>query len=86
MISPSAAPTLGEVVCRVAAVTSIAPHRLVPDAELFALVSDSLMLVEMAIDLQEEFDVILVESDLREMRTLGDVVDVLGRRWEEQAA
>jgi acyl carrier protein len=79
-------PTLDQVVGRVAAVTSIAPHRLVADAELSSLVTDSLVLVEVAIDLQEEFDVILVENDLHEMRTIGDVVAVLARRAEEQAA
>jgi acyl carrier protein len=58
--------------------------RLVPDAELLDLVTDSLLLVEVAIDVQEEFDVILVEEDLRDVRTLGQFADLLRRRCAER--
>jgi acyl carrier protein len=48
--------------------------RITDDAELRSLVQDSFVLVEMVIELQESFGFRLVQDDLREVRTVGDLL------------
>jgi acyl carrier protein len=66
--------TFDAVAERVAAVMGVPTERLLPGALLSELGSDSLMLVEMAIDLQEEFDVVVTQEEFAAVRTFGDVV------------
>jgi len=47
------------------------------DAELLTLVHDSFALVEMVIDLQDEFGVRLVQDDLKDVKTVGQLLDVI---------
>lgn len=47
------------------------------DAVLMDLVNESFLLVEMVIELQEEFGLRLVQEDLRTVRTVGDLIRVL---------
>ena len=44
---------------------------------LMDLVNESFLLVELVIELQEEFGLRLVQEDLRLVRTVGDLVQVL---------
>lgn len=69
-----------EVTARMAEVLSVPRERLTPETTLAELVSDSFLLVEMAVDLQEEFDVMFNESDVKDLRTVGDVVELLRSR------
>ena len=47
---------------------------------LTILVAESFALIETVIRLQEELDVRLVQEDLREVRTVGDLVNVFADR------
>jgi acyl carrier protein len=55
-------------------------ERVVPDAVLTELVSDSFRLVELAIDLQEEYDVMFGQADMKGLRTVGDLVELVHAR------
>lgn len=50
------------------------------EAALTDLVSDSFRLVEIAIELQEDFGVRLVQDDLKAIRTVGDLADLIAAR------
>lgn len=50
------------------------------DAALTSLVVDSFILIEMVMDLQETFQFRLVQEDLAEVRTVGDLLNVLERK------
>jgi len=50
--------------------------RLTDDAPLSDLVTDSFVLVDLVIELQEEFDILLVQDDLKNVKTVGDLVSL----------
>ncbi|HEX5735317.1 MAG TPA: acyl carrier protein [Blastocatellia bacterium] len=52
-------------------------ERLKDDALLTDLVSQSLLLVEMVIELQEEYSVRLVQDDLKDVKTVGDLTRLI---------
>jgi acyl carrier protein len=57
------------------------PVERVPyEGALTDLVSDSFRLVEIAIELQEDFAVRLVQDDLKAIRTVGDLADLIAAR------
>ncbi len=58
----------------------IPKDRLEDGAVLSNLVSDSFVLVDMVIELQEEFEVHLVQEHLKSVKTVGDLIRV----FEEQ--
>ena len=51
--------------------------KLQDDAVLTDLVTQSLLLIEMVIELQEEFNVRLVQDDLKSVRTVGDLTRLI---------
>jgi acyl carrier protein len=51
--------------------------KLQDDAVLTDLVTQSLLLIEMVIELQEEFNVRLVQDDLKNVRTVGDLTRLI---------
>jgi acyl carrier protein len=55
-------------------------HKLEDDVLLTNLVTDSFVLVDMVIELQEEFGITLVQEDLKNVRTVGDLVDLFIQR------
>jgi len=55
-------------------------ERLRDDAVLTDLVSQSLLLIEMVIELQEEFSVRLVQDDLKDVKTVGDLTRLIETR------
>ena len=55
-------------------------ERLKDDAVLTELVSQSLLLIEMVIELQEEFAVRLVQDDLKDVKTVGDLTRLIETR------
>jgi len=70
-----------EVRARIASVLSQPAERVRDDVPLTDLVVESLTLVEMAIDLQEDFDVRLGHEELAGVETVGDLVElVAGKR------
>jgi len=57
------------------------PPAKVGDAvALMDLVQESFVLVEMVIDLQETFSVRFGQADLSAVKTVGDLIDLVGRR------
>ncbi len=74
------APSTDEIVARVAEVLGVAPGRVQADVALADLVSDSYRLVEMAIELQDDYDVIFSQADLAGVTTVGDLADLVRAR------
>ena len=56
------------------------PEELGDDVELASLVAESFALIETVINLQEDLSIRLVQDDLREVRTVGDLVRVCANR------
>jgi acyl carrier protein len=54
--------------------------RLDDAAVLTSLVVESFVLIEMVIELQEEFGVRLVQEDLRDVKTVGDLTTLIASR------
>ncbi len=53
------------------------------DAVLTDLVNSSFLLVEMVIELQEEFDVRFQQADMNEVATVGQLLDLVDSRMTE---
>ena len=73
-------PSNDEITARIAEVLGVAPSRVRPEVVLSELVSDSYRLVEMAIELQDDYDVIFSQSDLSSVTTVGDLADLVRTR------
>ena len=69
--------TFDAVAVRIAAVLNVPESRLTPGTTLQDLAADSFLLVEMIVDLQEEFDAAFTQASLREVGNLGELVDLL---------
>ena len=69
--------TFDAVAEQVALTLSVPPERLAPDTILRDLAADSFRLVELVVDLQEHFDAVLTQSQLRDAETLGELVSLL---------
>ena len=50
------------------------------DAVLTDLVNNSFVLVELVIELQEEFDVRFQQADMNEVKTVGALIDLVDSR------
>jgi acyl carrier protein len=74
---PSTVITFDAVASRIASVLRVPADTLTPQTTVQDLAADSFMLVEMIVDLQEEFDVAFTQARLREVATLGDLVQLL---------
>ncbi len=73
-------PSNDEITERIAEVLGVAPSRVRPEVVLSELVSDSYRLVEMAIELQDDYDVIFSQADLSSVTTVGDLADLVRTR------
>jgi len=60
-------------------------ERLGDDALLSNLVTDSFLLVDMVIELQEEFGVFLVQEDLKEVKSVGNLIELFETKSRETA-
>ncbi|GAB1646557.1 4'-phosphopantetheinyl transferase superfamily protein [Krasilnikovia sp. MM14-A1259] len=65
---------------RISTLAAVPVERLTPDVTIAELVPDSFAFVEVAVDLQEEFDVVLTQHDLKNIHTLGDLTALLARK------
>ncbi|MEU3465701.1 4'-phosphopantetheinyl transferase superfamily protein [Streptomyces sp. NPDC006733] len=70
--------TFDDVAHRISATLSVPVDTLTPETRLRDLAADSFLLVEMAVDLQEEFDALFTQADLREVTTLGQLAGLVG--------
>lgn len=59
---------------------SVPPERLQDETLLSNLVTDSMLLVNMIIELQEDLGIRIVQDDLRNVKTIGDLVGVLEKK------
>ena len=74
------APSVEEVNRRIAQVLGVSASRVKPDVVLTDLVSDSYRLVEMAIELQDDYDVVFTQADLSGVTTVGELVELVRSR------
>ena len=74
------APTTEEIVARIAETLGVDVARVRPDIALADLVSDSYRLVEMAIELQDDYDVIFTQADLSGVSTVADLAELVRSR------
>jgi len=72
--------TTDDVRRRIAEILEIPETRATPDTVLTDLVSDSFRLVEMAIELQEDYDVIIGQADMTDLRTVDDLAELVRSR------
>ena len=71
---------VGEVLDRIADVLRRPAGTLDLEAELSTVAADSFVLVEMVIELQDEFGVRFEHEDMANLRTVGDVVALVAQR------
>ena len=74
-----------KVRARMAEVLGRTPDGISDDAVLTDLVNSSFLLVEMVIELQEEFDVRFQQADLAEVVNVGQLLDLVESRIEAAA-
>ena len=70
--------TLDRVTAIIAEITDIPQAELLPDKSLREdLEIDSLTTIEVAVTIQDEFDIEVEDEKLRELKTIQDVVDLV---------
>jgi acyl carrier protein len=74
--------TTQAVLTKIADTLAIPPTKLTDNTLLTDLSVDSLALIEMAIELEEDYDVAFEQSDLEGLRTVGDVAALVEARLE----
>ena len=57
-----------------------------PETPLASLGIDSLMMLEVVLDVQDALDVVIEDSDLRQMTTIGDVIEFLVQHYTKTHA
>jgi acyl carrier protein len=55
-------------------------ERLKDEAVLTELVTDSFALVDMVIELQDAFEVFLVQDDLKNVKTVGELIELFQQK------
>jgi acyl carrier protein len=75
-----------QIVAKLAELANRDVSLLEPDRALRELVQDSLALVEIVVELQEEFNVQLQQSDLAEVVTVRDLTTLIDSRMRSGAA
>jgi acyl carrier protein len=66
--------TVGDVKAHMARILKLSPERLDDARILTDLVTESFVLVEMVIELQQELGVRVVQDNLKDVHTVGDLV------------
>ena len=74
------APTTEEIIGRIAGVLGVPESRVRPEVALTDLVAESYSLVEMAIELQDDYDVIFTQADLSSVSTVRDLAELVRSR------
>ena len=65
---------------RLAELLRLSEDKVPSHADLADLIPDSLTVIETALELQDEFDVILHHHDLRHIRTVADLTSLVAER------
>jgi acyl carrier protein len=71
---------------KIAEILGHTSEMVLDDAELTSLVNSSFLLVEMVIELQEEFDVRFQQVDMNEVATVGQLLDLVESRMTENSS
>ena len=58
--------------------------RAAPETPLSSLGIDSLMMLEVVLDVQDALDIVIEDADLKRMQTIGDVIEFLQQRFGEK--
>jgi acyl carrier protein len=74
--------TFDMVADRIASALSVPRESVLPGAHLKEIAPDSLALIELIVDLQEEFDIILSHEQIDAVQTIGDLLSVLQAQGE----
>lgn len=53
------------------------------DSQLSSLGIDSLTMMEIVLDVQDALDLVIEDADLKQMRTIGDVIEFLKQRFSQ---
>ena len=75
--------TVEQVRLRIAALLRISESRVTLTTVLTDLVVESFQLVEMAIELQDDFDILLGQADLKSINTVADLAQLVQARVAE---
>jgi acyl carrier protein len=75
--------TFDTIAEHLAQILQVPKERLRPESVISEIGTDSLALVELYVDLQEEIDVIITQEELAGLRTLGDLVSLLRERQHQ---
>ena len=70
---------------KIAEVLGHTEDKITDDAVLTDLVNSSFLLVEMVIELQEEFDIRFQQADMNEVSTVGQLLDLADSRMTVSA-
>ncbi|MCH7822872.1 MAG: hypothetical protein IIA07_12710 [Proteobacteria bacterium] len=70
---------------KIAEILGRTPQIVVDDVVLTDLVNSSFLLVEMVIELQEEFDVRFQQVDMNEVATVGQLLNLVDSRMGENS-
>ena len=70
---------------KIAEILGHTSENVLNDAVLTDLVNSSFLLVEMVIELQEEFDVRFQQADMNEVATVGQLLDLVDSRMTESS-
>ena len=71
---------------KIAEILGHTSEMVLDDAVLTDLVNSSFLLVEMVIELQEEFDVRFQQVDMNEVATVGQLLDLVDSRMTENSS
>lgn len=81
--TPPSTDTSDEAICaKVSELLDVSTSRCTPDAQLVDLVSDSFRLVEMAIDIQDDYEVVFGQSDMKQLVTVHDLAELVRSKVE----
>lgn len=75
--------TVDDIRRRIAAILEVSEERAAPEVELGDLVADSFRLVEMAIQVQDDYDVMFGQQDVARLRTVGDLAELVRSRLDQ---
>ncbi|MFG2631678.1 acyl carrier protein [Streptomyces sp. NPDC048473] len=75
-----------ELATNIASLISLPVGEITPDIRIKDLALDSMTTVELVVDLQEEYDVVLARDDFYDLRTLGDLAELIWSRLSDRAA
>ncbi len=75
--------TTDDIRRKVADILDVPEAKVSPDAVLTDLVTDSFRLVELAIELQEHYDVLFGQEDMKDLHTVHDLAALVSARVVE---